>query len=55
MWWLVERPGRGGRGQFTAVYRDLRGRQRSAGTFTIRRAANQAWTASTGAVVDRFG
>lgn len=43
MGWLVERPDQGGKVQFTAVYRDLKGRQRSAGTFAGRRAANRAW------------
>ena len=56
MGWLVERPGRDGRVQFTAVYRDLRGRQRSAGTFTSRRAANRAWQkAETGLLMGHVG
>ena len=56
MGWLVERPGRDGRVQFTAVYRDLRGRQRSAGTFTSRRAANRAWQkAETGVLMGHVG
>jgi integrase len=41
--WLMERSGRDGRPTYTAMYRDLRGRQRSAGTFTSERQANRAW------------
>lgn len=43
MGWLKERPGQDGRTQYTAVYRDLRDRERSAGTFSSRREANRAW------------
>src|SRR3982751_6519961 len=35
--------GRAGRPAYTAMYRDLRGRKRSAGTFTSEREANRAW------------
>jgi hypothetical protein len=41
--WLKERPGRDGRTRYTALYRDLRGRERSAGTFTTERQATRAW------------
>jgi integrase len=41
--WLKVRSRQDGRSQYTAMYRDLRGRERSAGTFTSRRAANRAW------------
>ena len=54
--WLKERPGRDGRKQYTAVYRDLRGRERSAGTFPSRRAANRAWQkAESDLMVGRVG
>jgi integrase len=43
MGWLIERKGRDGTTQFYAVYRDLQGRQRSAGVFTGKREANKAW------------
>src|SRR3954451_2512571 len=39
----MERAGRDGRPAHTAMYRDLRGRQRSAGTFASERQANRAW------------
>ena len=38
-----ERVGADGRVRYTAVYRDLKGRQRSAGTFSQRREADRAW------------
>ena len=38
-----ERTGSDGRVRYTALYRDLKGRQRSAGTFTTRRQADRAW------------
>ncbi len=38
-----ERVGADGRARYTAVYRDLKGRQRSAGTFSQRREADRAW------------
>jgi site-specific recombinase XerD len=41
--WLKERVKRGGQIQYTAMYRDLRGVERSAGTFSSRRAAERAW------------
>ena len=37
------RTGTGGRVRYTAVYRDLRGRQRSAGSFATRREADRVW------------
>src|SRR5664279_640783 len=43
MGWLIERPGQDGRTQYYAVYRDLQGRQRSAGVFTSKREATKAW------------
>jgi integrase len=41
--WLMERPGKNGRVTYTAMYRDLRGHKKSAGTFTSERQANRAW------------
>ena len=38
-----ERTGGDGKVRYTAVYRDLKGRLRSAGTFTQRREADRAW------------
>ena len=56
MGWVVERPGQNGHVQFLAAYRDLKGRQRSAGTFTGRRAANRAWQkAETALLAGRIG
>lgn len=56
MGWVIERPGQSGRAQFLAAYRDLKGRQRSAGTFTSRRAANRAWQkAETAQLAGRIG
>ncbi len=43
MGWLKDRPGDDGAPRYTAVYRDLRGRERSAGTFRSQREANRAW------------
>ena len=43
MGWLMERIRPDGRPAYTAMYRDLRGRKRSAGTFTSEREANRAW------------
>ena len=43
MGWVKGVPGQDGRSQYTAMYRDLRGQERSAGTLTSRRAANRAW------------
>lgn len=37
-----KRSGQGGRTQYSAVYRDARGRIRHAGTFATRRQANRA-------------
>jgi integrase len=42
MSWVVERPVRGGKTRFTAVYRDPYGRIRSAGTFPTHREAMRA-------------
>jgi integrase len=38
-----ERIGSDGRVRYTALFRDLKGRQRSAGTFTTQRQADRAW------------
>ena len=38
-----ERTGSNGSVRYTALYRDLKGRQRSAGTFTTQRQADRAW------------
>src|SRR4051812_15246141 len=43
MGWLKSRAGVDGKVQHTAMYRDLHGRERSAGTFSTERAANKAW------------
>jgi hypothetical protein len=37
------RTGRAGKPRYTAYYRDVRGRERSAGTFASRKAADRAW------------
>lgn len=41
--WLKERRGNDGKTAYTAMYRDVRGRERSAGTFSSRRRAERAW------------
>ena len=38
-----ERPDKDGKTRYVALYRDLRGRQRSAGTFTSEKQADKAW------------
>jgi integrase len=38
-----KRTGRDGRPRYVALYRDLKGQQRSAGTFTSKQDANRAW------------
>ena len=38
-----ERPGQDGQPRYAALYRDLKGRQRSAGTFAAERQADKAW------------
>jgi integrase len=43
MGWLATRKGKDGVVRHTAVYRDLHGRKRSAGTFKTERTANKAW------------
>lgn len=43
MGWVVAKEGRDGKVRFRANYRDRRGRQRSAGTFTSERRAERAW------------
>jgi hypothetical protein len=43
MGYAKKRVGRSGKPRYTAVYVDLRGSERSAGTFSSERAANQAW------------
>ena len=43
MGFSCKRTGTGGRVRYTAIYRDLRGRQRSAGSFATRREADRAW------------
>jgi integrase len=43
MGYAKKRVGRSGRPRYTAVYVDLRGSERSAGTFGSERAANKAW------------
>lgn len=43
MGFLKKRIGKDGKPRYTAVYVDLRGAERSAGTFSSERAANRAW------------
>ena len=43
MGYLVPRVNREGRTRYTAMYRDLRGQPRSAGTYASKRDANRAW------------
>jgi integrase len=43
MGYAKKRTGKDGKPRYTAVYLDLRGSERSAGTFASERAANQAW------------
>jgi hypothetical protein len=43
MGYAKKRTSRDGRLRYTAVYLDLRGSERSAGTFSSEKAANQAW------------
>jgi integrase len=43
MGWLKARVGRDGEISYTAMYRDLRGRERSAGTYPSRRRAEREW------------
>jgi integrase len=43
MGWLKERIGNDGKVRYTAMYRDRRDRERSAGTFTSQRRAERAW------------
>jgi len=38
-----ERTSRDGKPRYTAYYRDVRGRERSAGTFSSKKAADKAW------------
>lgn len=46
MGYLLTRVDSKGRTRYTAVYRDLRGRKRSAGTFSSEAKANKAWQAA---------
>lgn len=43
MGWVRKHAGTDGRPRYTAVYRDRRGRKRSAGTFSTKRDADRAW------------
>ena len=43
MGYAKKRTGKDGKPRYTAVYLDLRGSERSAGTFSSEKAANQAW------------
>jgi integrase len=43
MGYAQKRVGRGGKPRYTAVYHDLRGERRSAGTFSSKKDANAAW------------
>jgi len=41
MGWLMQRTGTSGKTTYTAMYRDIRGQKRSAGTFSSRREAER--------------
>jgi len=45
-----KRTGRGGKPRYTAYYLDIRGQERSAGTFPNKKDANDAWKKAEGAV-----
>ncbi len=45
-----ERPGVDGAVRYAAIYRDLKGRQRSAGTFATERQADKAWQRAEAAI-----
>jgi len=49
-----ERVGADGKVRYAATYRDLRGRQRSAGTFGNRRQAGRAWQRAEGKVAQGY-
>ena len=44
MGWSKKRTYAKGRAAYTAIYRDIRGVERSAGTFSTRKEADKAWT-----------
>ncbi|MFD6563014.1 tyrosine-type recombinase/integrase [Micromonospora profundi] len=52
MGWLKKRTGKDGRVRYTAAYRDLRGRQQSAGTFSNQKQADKAWQAAEAKVAE---
>ena len=43
MGYVLTRPGKNGKPRYMAVYRDIRGRNRSAGTFATEREAEKEW------------
>ena len=45
-----KRIGRDGKPRYTAYYLDIRGQERSAGTFSSKKDANDAWKKAEGAV-----
>jgi Phage integrase, N-terminal SAM-like domain len=45
-----KRPGRDGKPRYTAYYLDIRGQERSAGTFSTKKDANDAWKKAEAAV-----
>ena len=49
-----ERVSADGKVRYAATYRDLRGRQRSAGTFSNRRQADRAWQRAEGKVAEGY-
>ena len=49
-----ERVGAYGKVRYAATYRDLKGRQRSAGTFSSRRRADRAWRRAEGKVAQGY-
>jgi hypothetical protein len=49
-----ERVGAYGKVRYAATYRDLKGRQRSAGTFSSRRRADRAWQRAEGKVAQGY-
>jgi integrase len=54
--YVVERTGKAGKPRFTAMYRDIRGEPRSAGTFSTEKQAERAWQrAEDDMAAGRFG
>jgi hypothetical protein len=47
-----QRPGRGGKITYQALYDDARGIRQTAGTFTTEKAADQAWQAAEAKIAE---